>query len=140
MSEQPDGLRAADADREFVAERLRSALNEGRLTLSEYDDRLRETYAARTYGELKGLLTDLPEVAPGASRSVSWYRAPPVAVPRSRRHTRQWLAKVWSSWLTASLIATGIWLATTRIARLLLADLGDRAVGCHPASRPRSAA
>ena len=56
-------LRAADVDREFVAEQLRNALNEGRLTLTEYDDRLQEAYAARTYGDLKGLLSDLPDVA-----------------------------------------------------------------------------
>ena len=60
----PGDLRAGDADRERVAERLRTALDEGRLNLYEYDDRLREAYAAKTYGELDALLADLPGVTP----------------------------------------------------------------------------
>ncbi len=118
MSEQPDSLRAADVDREFVAERLRDALNEGRLTLSEYDDRLRETYAARTYGELKALMTDLPPVAakersgmvPASPTSL----APATAMPSpiATRHTMRWLSQMWSSWLTVSLICVAIWVAS----------------------------
>ena len=59
MAERREELRAADSDRQFVAERLQAALNEGRLTLSEYDERLEQTYAARTYGDLDRLLDDL---------------------------------------------------------------------------------
>ena len=54
-------LRAGDADRERVAERLRLALDEGRLNLHEYDERLRDAYGAKTYSELDALLADLPE-------------------------------------------------------------------------------
>ncbi len=53
--------RASDADRERVADRLRRALDEGRLTVTEFDERTRAAYAARTYGELDELTTDLPE-------------------------------------------------------------------------------
>ena len=115
MSEQPDSLRAADVDREFVAERLRKALDEGRLDLSEYDDRLREAYAARTYGDLKALLADLPEVTPPGRGQVvpAGMTAPvpvggPVDVPRG--HTRRWIAAQWSSWLSVAVILTTIWL------------------------------
>jgi hypothetical protein len=45
---EPGELRAGDADRERVAERLRLALDEGRLNLHEYDERLQEAYAAKT--------------------------------------------------------------------------------------------
>jgi hypothetical protein len=55
-------MRAADADRERVAEVLRQAAAEGRLDLSELDDRLSRLYAAKTYGELEPLIGDLPEV------------------------------------------------------------------------------
>src|ERR687885_815865 len=48
---RPD-MRASDADRTVVAERLQTALDEGRLSLTEYDERLQQTYAARTYGDL----------------------------------------------------------------------------------------
>lgn len=54
-------LRASDADRERVAERLREALAEGRLDMEEFDARLGAAYAARTYGELVPLTRDLPE-------------------------------------------------------------------------------
>jgi hypothetical protein len=58
-------MRAADADRHKIADQLKAALDEGRLSLAEYDDRVREAYAARTYGELLELVTDLPK--PGIS-------------------------------------------------------------------------
>ena len=57
-------LRAGDTDRERVAERLRLALDEGRLNLYEYDERLRDAYGAKTYSELDALLADLPNVTP----------------------------------------------------------------------------
>ena len=39
------------------------ALEEGRLDLHEYDERLQAAYGAKTYGELDELLTDLPGTA-----------------------------------------------------------------------------
>jgi hypothetical protein len=57
-------MRASDADREKVAGILRDAYAEGRLSHSEYDDRLTEVYAAATYGDLVPVLHDLP-VPPG---------------------------------------------------------------------------
>jgi hypothetical protein len=112
VSEDRDGLRAADVDREFVADRLRDSLNEGRLTISEYDDRLREAYAARTYGDLKGLLSDLPSVAPADHSQLTPATPPPPPPAVSRGHARRWVAGIWSSWLSASLICTVIWLAS----------------------------
>jgi hypothetical protein len=53
-------LRASDADREQVAERLRHATAEGRLGGDELEERLAALYAARTYGELDALLVDIP--------------------------------------------------------------------------------
>lgn len=53
-------VRASDADRDAVAERLRRALSQGRLTLEEFDDRIAAVCAARTYGELAELTRDLP--------------------------------------------------------------------------------
>ena len=56
-------LRASDADREGVAERLRKAATEGRLTTQELDERLAAAFRARTYGELDPLVGDLPSKA-----------------------------------------------------------------------------
>jgi hypothetical protein len=55
-----DAARAADADREAVAERLRIAAGDGRIDLAELDERLTQAYAAKTYGQLQALVADLP--------------------------------------------------------------------------------
>ncbi|MEO3859816.1 DUF1707 domain-containing protein [Acrocarpospora sp. B8E8] len=65
MTEQSAGeihrtLRASDADREAVSDRLRVAAGEGRITLDELEDRLESVYAAKTYAELDTLVVDLP--------------------------------------------------------------------------------
>jgi len=53
-------LRAADADRERIAERLRTGHAEGRLDLAELQERLERAYAAKTLGDLRALVRDLP--------------------------------------------------------------------------------
>ena len=65
-----DEMRAGDADRQAVADKLKAALDEGRLDLHEYDERLQRAYAAKTYGELDSLLTDLPGTVPAQRRPV----------------------------------------------------------------------
>jgi hypothetical protein len=62
-------LRASDADRERVAEILRQAAGDGRLTMDELDERLDAVYAAKTYAELEPVTRDLP--APGASHAAA---------------------------------------------------------------------
>ncbi|TDB99162.1 DUF1707 and DUF2154 domain-containing protein [Actinomadura sp. 7K534] len=58
-------MRAGDADRDRVAQVLRDAAGDGRLTLEELDERLDAVYAAKTYADLEPLTRDLP--APGAA-------------------------------------------------------------------------
>ncbi len=53
-------MRASDADRERVAEILREAAGDGRLSLEELDERLDAAYAAKTYAELEPVTRDLP--------------------------------------------------------------------------------
>ena len=53
-------LRVSHEDRDEVAEQLRVAAGDGRLTAEELDERLETALTARTYGELEVLLTDLP--------------------------------------------------------------------------------
>jgi len=74
-------LRASDADRERVAEVLRKAAGDGRLTLAELQDRLEALYAAKTYGELEPVVSDLPQA--GLPRPSS--AASPPAVTKSAR-------------------------------------------------------
>ena len=61
-------LRASDADRELIAERLRQAATEGRLNADELDERLGAALSARTYGELDAVVADLPAPRTGLSR------------------------------------------------------------------------
>jgi hypothetical protein len=100
----PDRMRAADSDRERVAERLRSAHDEGRLTLAEYDERVQQAWAARTYGELAALTADLPQI-----------RVRPAPAPRSvegplgcrhRHRGGRWAVAVWAG---ASAVNLAIW-------------------------------
>jgi hypothetical protein len=58
-------LRASDADRERVADVLRQAAGDGRLTMEELDQRLDSVYAAKTYAELEPITKDLPQAAGG---------------------------------------------------------------------------
>lgn len=66
-------LRASDADREQVAERLRAAAGEGRLSAGELEERLEGAFGARTQAELEPLTADLPlplpPPAPGPARA-----------------------------------------------------------------------
>jgi hypothetical protein len=61
-------LRASDADREQVAERLRQAAAEGRLLAEELEQRLARALRARTYAELDPLVADLPRGRPVTRR------------------------------------------------------------------------
>lgn len=60
MTVDPSDLRAADADREAVADILRAQCAAGRLDVSELEERLSAALAARTLGELDRLLADFP--------------------------------------------------------------------------------
>lgn len=118
-----DGMRAADADRQLVADQLRVAVDEGRLDLHEYDERLQRAYASRTYGELDALVTDLPApAAPAASELATVPAAvPPAVVPSAVERTRssvtvRWLAEVWLPYLRVVAIVVAVWAATSILA------------------------
>jgi Domain of unknown function (DUF1707) len=52
--------RAGDAEREQTADRLRRSHTEGRLDVQELQDRIDRCYAAKTVGELRAIVADLP--------------------------------------------------------------------------------
>ncbi|WDZ93830.1 DUF1707 domain-containing protein [Nocardiopsis sp. HUAS JQ3] len=61
-------MRVSDAERDQVAEVLREAAAQGRITLDELDERLNAVYAAKTYADLEPVTADLPtgaETLPG---------------------------------------------------------------------------
>ncbi|ADB52478.1 DUF1707 SHOCT-like domain-containing protein [Conexibacter woesei] len=60
MSSTDPVLRASDAERERTADLLREHCSAGRLTPDELDERIDAAFGARTVGELRALLADLP--------------------------------------------------------------------------------
>lgn len=57
---QPGQWRPSESDRQAASDRLRTAVDEGRLDLAEYDQRLRAVETAQTTAELDRVLADLP--------------------------------------------------------------------------------
>lgn len=86
-----DNIRISDADRERVTTRLREHYAEGRLTTEELDERVSATLNAKTFGELRPIMADLPEpgtlgpqpgpVPPPLQRPVYGYRRGPRLLP-----------------------------------------------------------
>jgi hypothetical protein len=56
-------VRIGDADREAIAAQLREHYADGRLTLDELNERLDQTFAAKTKTDLDVVMRDLPHVA-----------------------------------------------------------------------------
>jgi hypothetical protein len=81
---RPPALRVSDAERELVADRLRHAAGEGRLTVEELDERVGRVYLARTETDLIELTADLPPAAEEA----------PARAPARRRSPRRWLFSI----------------------------------------------
>jgi hypothetical protein len=103
-------LRAADADRAAVATVLGEHMAAGRLTVAEYEDRLSRAYAAKTYGELDALTTDLPGSVP-ATRAGSV----PAPVRDDDVEVHGWMGDPhsWRAWASTSAIVLAIWLITS---------------------------
>ena len=103
-------MRASDRDRQQVVERLRSALEDGRLTMDEYMDRMESAYQAVTYGDLVPLYADLPASSPvtagpetaaraaAPSALFSWLGGLPTA-----------LRVLWVKWLAVVSINVVVW-------------------------------
>ncbi|KOU16193.1 hypothetical protein ADK52_34170 [Streptomyces sp. WM6372] len=72
-------LRASDADRDLVVERLRDAVAEGRIDMEEFEERLEAAYTSKTYAELEPLTRDLP--APGGHHPMPLAGSAPAPVP-----------------------------------------------------------
>ncbi|MGH3670341.1 MAG: DUF1707 SHOCT-like domain-containing protein [Pseudonocardiaceae bacterium] len=101
-------MRAADSDRERVAEQLRVAHADGRLDLTEFDERVQQAWAARTYGELEVLTADLPGIQASPAASVPTPRDQGDEPQGHLRHGRGGRAAV-RAWASASAINLVIW-------------------------------
>ena len=109
-------MRASDADRQQVVERLRGALDEGRLKMDEYLERMGLAYEAVTYGDLVPLYRDLPAARPVAKREAAAPPPAPAPAPRAEVVKRGAFASLptplkvlWTIWATVVSINVVIW-------------------------------
>lgn len=110
-SAPPTQWRPGDADRGQVAQRLHTAVDEGRLDLFEYDQRLRAAHAATTHAELTALVADLPPPAPQPEPVL--VRAGGLTVTPSTVHTPSGALPLPG----CSFVAEDHWSSRTRIAQ-----------------------
>jgi hypothetical protein len=78
-----DSIRVSDADRDRVTGQLRDHFAAGRITPGELDERLSEALNAKTFGDLRRIMADLPGPVP----------APLGAAPPPLRATPAWAAR-----------------------------------------------
>jgi hypothetical protein len=99
-------MRAADSDRDQIAERLADALAEGRLDMGEYDARLAQAMGAKTLGELERIVDDLPLSKAQVEQE---QRA---AEERRRDAARKAMLDRWRGWIGIAVLLNVIWLFT----------------------------
>ena len=111
-------LRASDRDRDVVREVVATAYAEGRLTHEEFEERTDQVNAARTLGDLPGLVSDLVPVGSDASPVV---RVAPQQLRKQaeeqyvRSRHQALLAMLfptiicWTIWIAVGLGADGTW-------------------------------
>lgn len=117
MSEpDPDAIRAGDADRQSTVDRLRQAFAEGRLELSELDERVTRAHVATTIGELRELAADLPAIRPAAIRRPAFVRRP--ALPA-------WLGRPPHSMLAIAVVNAVVWFVASLARGASLDGHGD---------------
>jgi hypothetical protein len=106
-------MRAADRDRQQVVEQLRRALEDGRLTMDEYVDRMEVAYQAVTYGDLAPLCADLPAPAPviaGPEAAAGAAAPPAISSPVGYLAGLPTVLRVlWIKWLAVVSVNVVVW-------------------------------
>jgi len=97
-------VRAGDAERDESAARLAAALEEGRLELVEYEQRLEQAMRAKTIGELEQLVADLPKPQAQVRKEQELEKA------RRKQAARRERLEHWRTWLAFALLFNVIWL------------------------------
>ena len=125
-----DRMRVSDADRDHVTARLRDHFAQGRLTPDELDERLSAALGAKTVGDLRRIMADLPEPAPVAPRAAyhSQGAGPPPWVARRHRRPRV-LPVLLLALFAAMLLPSGGWLLFAFFRVFLLVWLVSRLGG-----------
>ena len=83
-----DRIRISDADRDRAAARLREHFAAGRLSPAELDERIAAALTAKTAGDVRRIMADLPDPAPAppqARQSLPWAPRPGAVCRRGPR-------------------------------------------------------
>jgi hypothetical protein len=146
-----DAMRASDGDREHAADMLRDAYAVGRIDLEELHDRADAAYSAKTWGELRDLIADLPA---GQVRSCAASGAEsPAGAAQPGHAPRRPRAAIWVTaviWLTIAAAAhTAAAIPLVLLSLFLLRAASARGAGAsliavgqadHPVVRGRRSA
>src|SRR5436309_10662420 len=97
-------LRASDEQRERAAEEIRDHFAAGRLSDEELSDRVQAAYAARTQGELKTLLADLPRLPASPARQKA-------ELAQRRSHLQRRLLQETGGGVALFVLCVAIWAA-----------------------------
>jgi hypothetical protein len=129
-----DRMRISDSDRERATARLRDHYAEGRLTADELDERITAALSARTVGDLRRVMADLPD----SSMAQPGPAMPPFAPPpwALRRRGPRLLPLVLVM-LVAALLLPGGWVFFAFLKLILLFWLAVALVGMITAARFR---
>ena len=130
-----DGIRVSDADRDRVNAQLRDHFAAGRITSGELDERLSAALNAKTFGDLRLIMADLPGPVPALHD----------AAPPPLRATPTWAVRrrppfpplILFALLAALLLPPIGWMLATFVNVILLFWLMTFVAGAFASGRPR---
>ena len=130
-----DRIRVSDADRDRVTTQLRDHFAAGRITPGELDQRLSVALNAKTFGDLRPIMADLPGAVPTL----------PGAAPPPLRATAAWAVRrrppfpplILLALLAALLIPGTGWLLAAFVNMILLSWVMTFAIGALAFGRPQ---
>jgi len=130
-----DSIRVSDTDRDRVTAQLRDHFAAGRITPGELDERLSAALNAKTFGDLRRIMADLPGPVPALRH----------AAPPPLRATPAWAARrrppfpplILLALLAALLIPPIGWMLATFVNVILLFWLMTFVAGAFASGRPR---
>jgi hypothetical protein len=129
-----DSIRVSDADRDRVSDQLRDHFAAGRITSVELDERLSAALNAKTFGDLRLIMADLPGPVPALPRAA---RPPLQATPAwAARRRPRFPPLILLVLLAALLVPPAGWLLATFVYVILVVGLMTFIAGAFACGRP----
>ena len=136
-----DSIRASDVDRDLVTAQLRDHFAAGRITPGELDERLSAALNAKTFGDLRRIMADLPGPVPALPGAAP----PPLRATPAVGATPAWAVRrrhppfpplILLALLAALLIPATGWVLVTFLNVILLVWLMTVVIGAFASGRP----